>query len=148
MQRSRPRAPPRRLSGPLLDRIDLTVNLTRAKAGHDRQAHAPVSSEQARVRVLEARERQARRLRSEGASTNAEMDVRVLREHVRLDEKGEEMMRTAHERGLLSVRGEHRTLRVARTIADLRGGERVSARDLGAALALRSGTPLGHGRVA
>lgn len=54
-------------------------------------------------------------------------------------------MRTACERGLLSVRGEHRALRVARTIADLRGARRVSARDLGAALALRPSRPPGHG---
>jgi magnesium chelatase family protein len=137
----------RRLSGPLLDRIDLLVNVTRADA-RDSQASAPVSSAQARERVRAARERQARRLRTHGMSVNAQMDARLLREHVRLDERGEEMMRAACERGLLSMRGEHRALRVARTIADLRGAERVRARDIGAALALRASAPPGHGRVA
>ncbi|HWJ51149.1 MAG TPA: YifB family Mg chelatase-like AAA ATPase, partial [Solirubrobacteraceae bacterium] len=59
----------RRLSGPLLDRIDLLVNVTRADA-RDSQASAPVSSAQARERVLAARERQARRLRTHGMSVN------------------------------------------------------------------------------
>jgi magnesium chelatase family protein len=136
----------RRLSGPLLDRIDLLVNVTRADA-RTREEIAPVSSRQARERVLSARERQAHRLRTYDVSVNAQMDVRMLREHARLDARGEEMMRAARERGLLSVRGEHRALRVARTIADLRGARRVHARDVGAALALRQNVPFGHSRV-
>jgi magnesium chelatase family protein len=65
------------------------------------------------------------------------MDAPILGRHVRLDAKGEAMMRRAREQGLLSARGQHRLLRVARTIADLNGSGRVRARDLGAALALR-----------
>ena len=137
----------RRLSGPLLDRIDLLVNLTRADAGDERTT-ARVSSAQARERVLAARERQAHRQGAEGARANAQLDARMLREHARLDAKGEEMMRAARERGLLSVRGEHRALRVARTIADLRGSERVQVRDLGAALALRTSAAGGGRHVA
>ena len=147
MQRSAAGRHARRLSGPLLDRVDLLVNLTRAGA-HSTSATAPISSAQARDRVLDARERQAHRLSAQGVSVNAHMDARLLREHARLDEKGEEMMRAACERGLLSVRGEHRALRVARTIADLRGAQRVRARDVGAALALRTSTAPGHGRLA
>ncbi len=137
----------RRLSGPMLDRIDLLVNVTRASA-REREAASPVSSEQSRERVLVARERQARRLRATGVTVNGQMDTRMLREHARVDAQGEEMMRAACERGLLSARGEHRTLRVARTIADLRGDERVRARDAGAALALRTSAGFGHSRVA
>ena len=81
-------------------------------------------------------------------SVTARMDVRMLREHLRLDEQGDEMMLGAREKGLLSARGEHRVLRVARTIADLGGSERVRARDLGAALALRTGTGLTESRAA
>jgi magnesium chelatase family protein len=65
------------------------------------------------------------------------MDVRMLGRHVRLDGQGQEMLRAARQAGLLSARGEHRVLRVARTIADMDARERVRARDLGAALALR-----------
>jgi magnesium chelatase family protein len=132
----------RRLSGPLLDRIDLLVNVERPRAPEGEES-GRVSSEQARERVLSARERQAHRLGGEGVSVNAHMEARLLRRYARLDGKGEDMMLAARERGLLSARGEHRALRVARTITDLRGGDRVLACDLGAALALRTGSPSG-----
>ena len=95
------------------------------------------SSPQARARVLLARQRQAARLSADGLTVNAEMDVRLLRRHVMLDEKGEAMLRSACAGGLLSARGQHRVLRVARTIADLSASARVRASDLGTALALR-----------
>ena len=125
----------RRLSGPLLDRIDLLINLSsRRDAG---LAQAPLtSSGRARERVLLARERQAARLRGEALTSNAGMDVRALQRHARLDARGEEIMRGARERGMLSARGHHRVLRVARTIADLNGSARVRASDLGGALAM------------
>jgi len=126
----------RRLSGPLLERIDLHANLHRERSYGQGQV-ALMSSEQARTRVLAARERQAARLQSEPISVNAHMDLRMLQQHVQLDTKGDQMMCEARETGLLSTRGQHRALRVARTIADLNGSERVLAQDVGAALALR-----------
>ncbi len=137
----------RRLSGPLLDRIDLLVNLHRDGA-RDPQPGTQTSSGQARERVLGARERQTARLGGEGISVNAHMGVSMLAEHVRLDEKGAEMMNGAREKCLLSARGEHRALRVARTIADLAGSERVRAQDIGAALALRTEASLTGNRIA
>ncbi len=126
----------RRLSGPLLDRIDVASVLRRDLAD-DLRAPALTSSARARERVLDARARQAARLAGDGVTVNAQMDVRVLQRHVRLDARGQEMLRAASRRGLLSARGEHRVLRVARTIADLDASPRVRAQDLGAALALR-----------
>jgi magnesium chelatase family protein len=137
----------RRLSGPLVDRIDLLVTLDTAAA----QAHgaAPLTtSEEARERVSQARELQAVRLGPHGMTLNAQLDVCLLQRHARLGEQGDEMMRRARESGLLSARGEHRVLRVARTIADLNGSERVRARDLGAALALRTDVTLAGSRAA
>jgi len=137
----------RRLSGPLLDRIDLLVQLRRD--GTRELTAAPLtSSPEARARVLQARQRQAARLSGDGLTVNAEMDVRLLRRHVRLDEKGERMLLGACARGLLSARGQHRVLRAARTIADLNASERVRARDLGAALALRPEVGFQGGRSA
>jgi len=65
------------------------------------------------------------------------MDARALRYHARLDEKGDAMLREARERGMLSARGQHRVLRVARTMADLSANARIRPIDLGAALAMR-----------
>jgi magnesium chelatase family protein len=137
----------RRLSGPLLDRIDLLVSLQRDTAS-DLGAPPLMSSAEAREQVTQTRERQAARLEPEGVSVNARMDGRMLGRHARLDERGQEMLRMARRGGLLSARGEHRVLRVARTIADLDGSERVRAADLGAALALRADSTLAGSRAA
>jgi len=137
----------RRLSGPLLDRIDLLAHLERDSA-HDLSAAPLTSSTAARERVSQARERQAARLRDCGVTVNAGMDVGMLQRHVRLDEKGQEMLRDARVRGLLSARGQHRVLRVARTIADLNGSEPVRTQDLGAAIALRPDATLAGSRAA
>jgi magnesium chelatase family protein len=127
----------RRLSGPLLDRIDLLARLE-SEGALGSSAVALTSSKTAREQVMVARERQAIRLKDEGVTVNAHMDIPMLARHVRLEEHAEELLRKNHERGLLSARGQHRVLRVARTIADLNGSEQVRARDVGSALALRS----------
>jgi magnesium chelatase family protein len=124
-----------RLSGPLLDRIDLTVHLQRERVASSR---ATESSRQVRERVVRAREIQARRLRSEGLSVNAELDARLLKRHARVDAQGQALLDGARESGTLSARGAHRALRVARTVADLRGAAKIGAEDLAHALALRS----------
>ncbi|MEA2315252.1 MAG: magnesium chelatase family protein [Solirubrobacteraceae bacterium] len=127
----------RRLSGPLLDRVDLLLHLDRQDE-RELSSRPLMSSRQAREAVALARERQAHRLEREGISVNAHMDASQIRTHVRLGEKGSAMIRSASQRGMLSARGEHRVQRVARTIADLDGSARVRARDIGAALALRA----------
>jgi magnesium chelatase family protein len=137
----------RRLSGPLLDRIDLLADLARDLTGElDRPP--PTSSREARELVAHARERQAARLAAESVTVNGHMDAGMLRAHVRLDARGDAMMHAARSRGLLSARGEHRVLRVARTIADLDASKRVRTRDLGAALALRADARLADSRAA
>jgi magnesium chelatase family protein len=137
----------RRLSGPLLDRIDLVATLGRERM-EDLHAAPLTSSAGARERVREARERQAARLGDEEMSVNAQMDVSALQRHARLDSGGEEMLREARERGMLSARGQHRALCVARTVADLNGSERVRRQDLGTALALRPEAGLTGSRAA
>jgi magnesium chelatase family protein len=137
----------RRLSGPLLDRIDLLAQLD-PDAGRALAAPALMSSSSARNAVAAARERQAARLREEGIALNAQMRPGVLHRHLSLDERSEAMLRAAGERGMLSARGQHRVLRVARTIADLNGSARVRARDLGSALAMRGDATPGAKRAA
>ncbi len=137
----------RRLSGPLLDRIDLLVHVERTAADH--LTDKPLlSSAQAREQVIEARQRQARRLRAEGVLVNAQMDAPMLRRHLKLDRQGEQIMACACERGLLSARGQHRALRVARTLADLQGRERVDGDLVSRALTLRPEVDLSGHRAA
>jgi len=87
----------RRLSGPLLDRIDLLAQLDHSTA-HDRGDGAPIDSAQGRELVAAARERQTARLREDGARLNAHMDAAMLRRHATLDDRGEAMLRSAQER--------------------------------------------------
>ena len=126
----------RRLSGPLLDRVDLLVNLRRATPGGE-HPEPVISSARARERVARAWERQRRSLRGQNAVHNGHMDARALRSSARLDGDAAEMLRRAREVGLLSARGEHRTARVARTIGDLAGSSLVRSEHMAEALAFR-----------
>lgn len=134
----------RRLSGPLLDRIDIVACMDRPSVEDTRV----ISSQLARERVNEARERQAMRLRAEGIELNAYMDGRLLAKHARLDGAAEQVLYSAQERGLVSARGATRMLRVARTIADLEGSTRVRKQALAEALCLRPEIGLSDSRAA
>ncbi len=126
----------RRLSGPLLDRIDLVAHTRASPSGDEADVPLIASSSAARL-VAQARERQRRRLRDERTGVNAHLDAAAIARHVRLDESGGQLLGRATAGGMLSARGRHRVLRVARTIADMDGREELNARDVGAALALR-----------
>src|SRR5436190_4789034 len=114
----------RRLSGPLLDRLDILVDVGRPTAEDFGRGPTATSSEVGE-RVVAARERQARRLEGTAATCNAQMDARTVRALVRLDRAAETTLRLAYERGEVSARGRDRCLRVAQTIADLAGSDRV-----------------------
>lgn len=126
----------RRLSGPLLDRMDLLINVERPSEEQLRAA-PETSSARARDRVEAARERQRRRLAGSGAGCNGEMDARTVRRHVRLEDAADGVLARAYAVGALSARGRHRVVRVAQTIADLEGHERITQADLLTALGLR-----------
>ncbi len=126
----------RRLSGPLLDRIDIQVQLENERSYGSETAPWTCSA-RARELVTAARERQRRRLGQERATANGEMDAGMLARHGAIGGRAQELLHRARAGGSLSARGEHRALRVARTIADLDGRDRVQARDVGVALSLR-----------
>jgi magnesium chelatase family protein len=129
----------RRLSGPLLDRIDMLVFLeSAARTGLD--APPLTSSKRARAQVHDARARQQRRAGPGQEYLNATIPPHALRLHARLDRRGASLLHDAARSGMLSARGAERALRVARTIADLEGSERVEATHVGGALAMRSTT--------
>lgn len=115
-----------RLSGPLLDRIDLQIAVPRLNQ-EDLLSGAPAeSSERIRERVVAARERQAWRFRNvKGLYSNAAMTSRLLREHCRLDGAGEDLLRRAIAQLALSARSYDRILKVSRTIADLAASDTI-----------------------
>ena len=127
----------RRLSGPLLDRIDLVCTLRPdAPLGLvDRGGGRPEPSAAVRARVMAARERQRARLRGTPAACNAAMDAALTRAQVPLGQAVRAALGAAA--GVLSMRGQDRVLRLARTIADLDGRERVAAADLDEAIGYR-----------
>jgi magnesium chelatase family protein len=126
----------RKLSGPLLDRMDLLVNMPRPSS-EQLERGAGTSSQEVLAAVLEARERQAHRLAGTGLRTNAELTPRLIGECVRADTGAHSALRAAYAKGTLSARGHGRILRVARTIADLDGSARVTARHVNGALWFR-----------
>jgi magnesium chelatase family protein len=126
----------RRLSGPLLDRMDLLVTVERP-AERELRGEPSIDSARARALVAGARELQRRRLAGTPARCNGEMDGRLVRRHAQLEEPAEQALGQAYDAGALSARGRHRVVRVARTIADLDGRERVSRADVLTALSLR-----------
>lgn len=119
----------RRLSGPLLDRIDIVVHMGRPE-NEDFERPPVASSAEVRERVAAAREMQRQRRRGSGPSLNALVPAAVIDHHARLDESAATVLREAYLRGTLSARGRQRVLRVARTIADLEGRRLVDARDV------------------
>ena len=130
----------RRLSGPLLDRIDLLVAVRRPPARALRDEAGPPSA-QIRERVVAARERQQRRLAPHGVSCNARMDARQLRTLADAAPSAVRLLYELHDRHALSARGHARVLRVARTLADLDGSDRIGVEHVHAAAGLRLDTP-------
>ncbi|HUG55879.1 MAG TPA: ATP-binding protein, partial [Candidatus Limnocylindrales bacterium] len=126
-----------RLSGPLRDRIALRVAVARVPYEELRERGARDGSRAVRERVLAARERMSARLGRSPRRSNAEMTVAETRRDCHLDEDGEALAREAVRSRRFSARGYHRLLRVARTIADLAGAERIRAADLALAILLR-----------
>jgi len=134
----------RKLSGPLLDRIDMVLPVGRP-SGEELSGDTSASgSAQARARVVAARERQEHRLRGTGLTCNAHLDATLLRRLAAPDDAGARVLRAAYEAGQLTARGHHRVLRVARTLADLDARDRVIRRDVVHALAFRHDAPAGR----
>ena len=128
-----------RISGPLMDRIDMHVEVTPVCAAELSAAAPGESSAAIRARVVRAREVQAVRFRcAQGVHTNAMMNAAMLREYCRPDAASAALLERAMERLNLSARAYDRILKVARTIADLAGRDTVAAADVAEAINYRS----------
>ena len=126
-----------RISGPLLDRIDLRVEVS-ALSYAELSGAAGESSAAVAKRVLAARERQAARFDTTGARANANLEAARLRAAVRLEQGAVDLLAAAVDRLGLTARSHDRLLKVALTIADLEGSDRVAQSHLAEALQFRA----------
>ena len=133
-----------RLSGPLLDRIDLYVEVPALELEELRQDAPAESSSAIKARVDAARALQTGRYGPQGPSCNAHMGPKELREYCRLDQAGEGLLKGAFERMGLTARSHDRILRLARTIADLDGSENIQATHLAEAIQYRASAYFKH----
>jgi magnesium chelatase family protein len=125
-----------KLSGPLLDRVDLRVQMHPIRAGAFAD-QAGESTSMVRARVAAAREAAVARWTAVGVRTNAEVPGPVLRRGFRPNRQAMAPLRTALERGVLSIRGVDRTLRIAWSVADLAGHDSPGVDDVATALSFR-----------
>ena len=128
----------RRISGPLLDRIDMHIEVPTVEYEAMRRKTQPESSAVVRQRVNAAREVQKRRFTGTEVSCNAYMTPAMIGRYCKLDEAGERLMQGAFDRLGLTGRSHDRILRMARTIADLDGAEHIEANHLAEAIQYRS----------
>ena len=127
-----------RISGPMLDRMDLHVEVPSVEFDAMRRREVPESSAEVKKRVDAARAVQSARFTGTEVSCNAHMTPAMVGKFCELDEKGEKILRAAFERMGLTARSHDRILRVARTIADLDGAEQISASHLAEAIQYRN----------
>ena len=128
-----------KLSGPLLDRIDLVINVPRLTTDEliNTTTEAEPSSK-IRERVINARKLQAKRYENDGILTNSELTADLIKKYCVLNEASTQLMKTAAQKYQLSGRKYNRVLKIARTIADLAGAENIEIVHLTQALQYRS----------
>jgi magnesium chelatase family protein len=128
-----------KISGPLLDRIDIHIEVTPVPFDKLSDERKGESSAQIRERVTKAREKQAERFKDiDYIHYNAQMDVKQIRKFCALDESSKALLKTAMEKLNLSARAYDRILKVSRTIADLENSEHISGTHISEAIQYRS----------
>lgn len=128
-----------KISGPLLDRIDIHIEVTPVPFDKLSDERKGESSIDIRKRVTKARERQTKRFEdSETVHYNAQMHVKQIRTHCKLDDASKTLLKTAMERLNLSARAYDRILKVSRTIADLEGVQDINGSHISEAIQYRS----------
>ena len=127
-----------KISGPLLDRIDLQVEVSSVKYQKLESNCKVETSEEIRKRVNKARDIQRKRYKQYGIFSNSQLTPKLIDEYCRLDEKGKKILQDAFEKLGLSARAYGRILKVARTIADLDETGQIQVKHLAEAIQYRS----------
>ena len=128
-----------KVSGPLLDRIDLHIDVPAVKYRELSGRQNGEESSAIRARVTRAREIQAKRFRGKkGLFANADMQSKEIRDYCELDDSGQELLKVAISKLGLSARAYDRILKVSRTIADLGGCDDIRPEHIGEAIQYRS----------
>ena len=128
-----------KISGPLLDRIDLHVEVTPVNFDELTKKEKGESSQQIRERVIKARDVQENRFEeNKKIHANSQMNTKQIQNHCKLDEQSQNLLKTAMEKLDLSARAYDRILKVARTIADLDNAESISSAHIAEAIQYRS----------
>ena len=127
-----------KISGPLLDRIDIHIDVPAVNYRELRSGNVPEGSAQIRERVLRAREIQLNRFAAERIFSNAQMSSRQIRTYCELSSEGEHMLERAMQQQGLSARAHDRILKVARTIADLDAALQIESRHIAEAIQYRA----------
>ena len=126
-----------RISGPLLDRIDVHIDVPRLEYDKMADETEREPSIHVQTRIAQARKIQEERLAPYGLYSNAELTARLISDICKLEPDAERLLRSAHDRLALSGRGHHRVLKLARTIADLTASETIRIEHLAEALQYR-----------
>jgi magnesium chelatase family protein len=128
-----------KISGPLLDRIDIQIEIVPVPFEDISKSQPGESSNAIRERVIKARKIQEERFKNcHGVHCNAQMSTRQIHQYAEPDDKGIELLRSAMKRLNLSARAYDRILKVARTIADIEGCEKVGTAHLAEAISYRN----------
>jgi magnesium chelatase family protein len=128
----------KKLSGPLLDRIDLKIDVDTVDFLDLSNKALEESSSEIKKRVDKAREIQTKRFAGTKIHTNSKMNSKMISEYCKLSADCEELVKLAFDRYKMSARGYNRILKVARTIADLAGEEDIKSEHIAEALAYRN----------
>ena len=128
----------KKISGPLLDRIDLQIEVPRVKLDELKNKNRDTkSADEMRKKIIEAREIQKERLKEFKIITNSEMNSKMCDEIIKLDKEADNFLKDIFERSLISARGYYRVLKTARTIADLENSKDVNVSHLAEAFQYR-----------
>ncbi|NJS41935.1 ATP-binding protein, partial [Candidatus Gracilibacteria bacterium] len=126
-----------KFSGPILDRIDIQVEVSQPTKNELQSDELAEKSTEIAKRVQAARDIQTNRFKDDTIATNSEMSLLKIKKYCKLDLSGKQILNTAITKYRLSARAYHRVLKLARTIADLASRDRITAQDIAESLQYR-----------